>query len=149
MLQIKLHESYSYRKTICLICGGWFDLENVRAALWDGEEEITNVCPDCIKAGSDKFHHILKSHAQRLKRLAEDLEDLAKQTIKCPSYSEYEKFGEAIGTEIARAHCLDCHSDRKADKDCNSTCSLYHLRLWAYKWLMTRDKATPPTGLEN
>lgn len=145
MLQIKLSESPSYTKTRCIVCGEWFKMGDIVATLWDGEEEIARVCPNCIKEGSDKIPHILKRHAQSLKEFAKDLEDLARHAVKCPSYSEYEKFGEAMGTEIARAHCLDCHNDRKADKDCDSTCSLYHLRFWAQP-VNDKDKATPPQG---
>jgi len=70
----------------CVLCGERTDRRDfVSTTLFDGYEEIGDLCDECVKAGPVKVGDRIRTHAADLRARAEALEELAGDLSKVDS----------------------------------------------------------------
>jgi len=90
-MKIELESNYFDEKCKCHLCGSIFFPEEVVARAYRSSDEyITDVCPSCLASGNTGISQRLQAQADHLRRLARELEQLAKGDIEAPSFEHFQ-----------------------------------------------------------
>ncbi len=78
----------------------FFEREGIDALLYEDNEMKGYVCEECMKGGSENFPSVLKSHAQRFRDWARQLDEIAHEGVSFPTDEECER----VKKELEKIH---------------------------------------------
>ena len=101
-MKIILTNNHMLTKFPCSICGEYFELSPVTAALRFDDGTYGDVCPECLKAGKDGLKKRVGIRIDRLvqeKECAERLMELVDQIEDMPTFEAFEQANEEVSME--------------------------------------------------
>ncbi len=88
-MKIKVESNHFDEKSLCNCCGQVFlPREVIARAYRESGEYLTDVCPECLAGGTEGVSRRLRERASYLRRLASELEKLAREEIQAPSLEQ-------------------------------------------------------------
>ena len=90
-MKIKIEDSKTAQRKLCLSCWDWFKHFHVAPVVYDNSREVGYMCPECLKAGSSGIREKLRIKTNNLREKAESLDRMASQKIQVPVFDEYEE----------------------------------------------------------
>ncbi len=75
------------RQAVCILCGGFFLVRSEAAMLYEGEDYLGELCPECVESGPVEAAMRARSYSDELRRMAEASDALASRVEAMGTWS--------------------------------------------------------------
>jgi hypothetical protein len=75
------------REAVCKLCGRFFAVRAEAAMLYEGEEPLGELCPECVESGPREAAVRARAYAEELRQMADENEVLASRVEAMGSWS--------------------------------------------------------------